>query len=524
MRYFWATVSVFLICILFSSAQAQRGIRVVPKDTMPIDTGERWAVIIGINRYQDPGIGDLDYAVADAMAFQQTLVSVPNGFPSTNVLLMTDEATNPNHIPTRSNLIAQLTTWLQLAGADDTALIYLAGHGIEKDGRSYLLPHDAKMTNLGLTAIELEYLKESLQQSNARNKVLIVDACHSGAGRDTQLMGNSMALTLSKASEGMVMLASCDLSQRSYEMPDKGHGAFTYFLMEALKGAADMDSDGVLLTSEVNRYVWDRTRRWAATNGFNQTPKYVSAVSGDIILAHSEQVKRSSSQISVTPGETTSESDAPIFSLQDLVNNADLNKRQITEMQEAYAQVVAVENREDMETAAKVEAWKRFLKAFAEDLSHTDEDDLMRSTAEESKSPKSQGYLAIISMNKKGEKDDTMDKWNFRLGDQPKIQTPGKGENSKPKNGFMGVMFSGIPEGTYNLEIQRLSWGIGMSERIDIEISPFRVLVLRIDARRMGEVIDVSVIGSYTISAWEEEYDTEFYRNEILPMDISDMW
>lgn len=82
----------------------------------------------------------------------------------------------------------------------------------------------------------------------------------------------------------MVVLASCDLRERSYEMADKGHGAYTYFLIEALKGAADRDGDGTLGAHEVYLYAWEQTRRWAATRGLSQTPKWVSAVSGDIVL------------------------------------------------------------------------------------------------------------------------------------------------------------------------------------------------------------------------------------------------
>ena len=45
-------------------------------------------------------------------------------------------------------------------------------------------------------------------------------------------------------------------------------------LMEALKGrgTTDRDQDGLISVSEVNRYVYEQTRRWAARSGLKQRP------------------------------------------------------------------------------------------------------------------------------------------------------------------------------------------------------------------------------------------------------------
>lgn len=116
-----------------------------------------------------------------------------------------------------------------------------------------------------------------------------MDACHSGAGKAAETMSQSFAKTIFPErideSKGMVTLASCDIDEASYEMDDSKHGAFTYFLIEALKGKADRDKDGELWASEANYYVWDNTRKWAAQLGLKQTPKYVSVIQGEITLA-----------------------------------------------------------------------------------------------------------------------------------------------------------------------------------------------------------------------------------------------
>jgi len=98
-------------------------------------------------------------------------------------------------------------------------------------------------------------------------------------------MGQAMSTDLFEQAEGLVTLASCGLEEKSYEYREKGQGAFTYFLSEGLKGTADQNGDVIITASEANVYTWDQTRRWAAGRGLQQTPKYVSAVQGEIALA-----------------------------------------------------------------------------------------------------------------------------------------------------------------------------------------------------------------------------------------------
>ncbi len=244
---------------------------------------DKWALIVGINEYQDDGIRDLDYAVQDARMVYEVLTSAPDGFPRENIILLTDD--QPDHLrrPTRSRLFSYLTTWLAEPVAGDTVLFYFAGHGVESQGQSFLAPSDAILANPGVSGIPLDTVKDYLRQSKASKRVLILDSCHSGSGRDVAVMGQAMADAL-EASEGLVTLASCDLKERSYEWEQQGHGAFSYFLADGLRGKADADNDGLVLASELNRYVYENTRRWAAGRGMQQHPKYVSAVSGDIAL------------------------------------------------------------------------------------------------------------------------------------------------------------------------------------------------------------------------------------------------
>jgi len=274
-------ITLITFAILITTATAQRN--VIPEAGSGSNRPrQKWAIIIGIDHYTDTGIRNLKWTVNDAKGVYDTITTIVGGFDRDNVLLMIPTVSDENHKPTRNNILAMLTTWLSLPDKQDTVLLYFAGHGIERDGVSYILPQDAKMVRPKLTAIQTKYLKDALLACKAEKRILVLDACHSGAGRGENRMGKAFDRELSDA-KGMVTLASCKLNEISYEWDDKKHGVFTHYLIEALGGAADT-GDGVLWSSEVNVYVWNKVRKWAARRGLKQNPKYVVAVEGEIIL------------------------------------------------------------------------------------------------------------------------------------------------------------------------------------------------------------------------------------------------
>jgi len=229
-------------------------------------------VLIGVDRYEDEqGIGSLQYCAADMTLLHRVLTG-PNGdFDSDNVLLMTDAAKSVMHKPTYTNLVNMIPRWLAEAQADDDVLIAFSGHGITDGGKCYLLPRDAKRSALRLTSVSVPQIREWLESCRAKRKVLVLDACHAGAGKAVGGMTGEWADELSRG-KGFLRLASCDTKQKSNEDPDLGHGVFTYYLAEALEGSGDADCDGRVGADEEYRYVSRQVRRWARSKGLWQDP------------------------------------------------------------------------------------------------------------------------------------------------------------------------------------------------------------------------------------------------------------
>ena len=230
----------------------------------------RWAVLIGINGYHE-SLGRLKYSVNDCRRLAEVLTTGDDAFPADHVLVLADDEAVERK-PTYANIHSWLASWLAQPGEDDTVLVFFAGHGREMDGKCYLVPGDATLQTIHVTGIPVPYIQELLNRCKARQKVLILDACHSGAGRDVCTMAAPMMETLS-AGKGIYTFTSCDVDEVSHEWDEKKQGVFSYYLAEALSGSCPPDAHGRITAEAVYEWTFDRVRSWAAAHRCLQNPQ-----------------------------------------------------------------------------------------------------------------------------------------------------------------------------------------------------------------------------------------------------------
>lgn len=248
-------------------------------------TGRRWAVLVGINEYEDSAnYGPLQVCVSDAEAIQKKLVA--GGFEQQATFPLT--GTGGDGRPSRENMLATLKSVADATDQDDLLLFYYSGHGDVQGNESYLVAQNGRAIALEDTAVPLTRVKEILEQAPARAKVIILDACHSGAnigGKGPKRMSREFIQHVFEQAEGLAILASCKYHQLSYEWRDQGCSVFTNFLLEALDGLADQDKKGFVTVQDVNRYIVNGVKLWAAQHKVVQTPTLQYEVAGDIILS-----------------------------------------------------------------------------------------------------------------------------------------------------------------------------------------------------------------------------------------------
>ena len=245
---------------------------------------KRWAVVIGVGEYDSEEIPDLEFAPNDARAVRDFLLSDAAG-PFDEVLYLENERA------TGAAMREALFVFLQQADWDDLVVIYYAGHGAPDPGRPdnlYLLPTDTELDRLAATGFPMWDVKTALRRQIAAERVLVIaDACHSAGTADGETVGGGDSNQIAGGFQQLftpsrrLMLTAAATNEFSLEDARwGGHGVFTHFLLDGLRGAGDMDGNGIVTVTELFDHVSTNVR--GATSG-RQNPQ-ISGL-GDIPLA-----------------------------------------------------------------------------------------------------------------------------------------------------------------------------------------------------------------------------------------------
>lgn len=185
----------------------------------------RKALIVGIDYYAY--FKRLSGCVNDAYAVKAVLERHADGtvnFVTPRILTGSDSA----NIIERSELKDAVRELFM--GDAEIALLYFAGHGYIEDTGGFLCAADCQTGDDGFSLAELMTLAS---KSKARNKVIILDSCHSGIAGD-----RPMTQGTAEIHQGMTILTASTAEQYAAEVPGGGAGVFTTLFVDALGGAA----------------------------------------------------------------------------------------------------------------------------------------------------------------------------------------------------------------------------------------------------------------------------------------------
>lgn len=254
-------------------------------------SGRKYALVIGISKYKNNlrGVPNLEYADVDARSIYEFLQQpAAGGFSREDMLmLVNEEATN-------AGIRQALTNFIAKASADDLLLIFFAGHGAPDPSAPqnlYLIAYDTSVEDMSETALAMSDLRRYIEQNiKSKRVVLLLDACHSaGLSADvTRDLGNNLAnLYLEKLlyqEEGRAIITSSDVNEPSHESQrwGNGHGVFTYYVLQGLKGSADTNQDRLVTVGELFRYVRQKVR---LDTQFLQNPRMLIGDNENLALA-----------------------------------------------------------------------------------------------------------------------------------------------------------------------------------------------------------------------------------------------
>lgn len=259
---------VCLVCVLWAIVPARA-------------EGQKWALLVGIDRYQRPDITPLHFAVSDAQAVAD-VVRTCLDIPQERIFALTSGQSG-DMAPTRTNIAFRLGWLAENLQPDDTLIFYFSGHGMQYGDNCYLLTEEADARSaqtLSMSSFSGADLLSLLNAIRARHRLVFMDACRndprSGRGESANVLDARFARNLTIAghpdASASVTYFACGVGQRSYEWNERGHGFFSYFLVEGLRGKA-ADANGRITLHDLQVYLEHEVSRTAErVLGVKQVP------------------------------------------------------------------------------------------------------------------------------------------------------------------------------------------------------------------------------------------------------------
>ncbi|MBI5883624.1 MAG: ankyrin repeat domain-containing protein [Elusimicrobia bacterium] len=227
-----------------------------------------YALVVGIGKYSD--IPEAQFAERDAEAVKDHLIAA--GFPSRNVIQLFGEKAG------RSAMEKFLETWLpRNVNENSRVFFYFSGHGAPdpKTGEAYLIPWDGDPGFLENTGYPIKRLYEKLGSLKAKEVIVAMDACFSGAGgRSVLAKGARPLVTKVEAAavpRDLTVFAAASGDQITSTLEDQGHGTFTYYFLKGLSGGAK-DAKGAVTAQGLYDYLKPKVQDAARRQNRDQVP------------------------------------------------------------------------------------------------------------------------------------------------------------------------------------------------------------------------------------------------------------
>jgi uncharacterized caspase-like protein/uncharacterized protein YecT (DUF1311 family) len=205
--------------------------------------GRLLGLAVGVDRYNDWRIPELNFAEHDAAVLADALDRYDRANVEASVVSLTGEAA------TTAATLADIRAKVAEATPADTLVFSFAGHGVVENGNLFLLSFDTDYGDLEKTALNWADIEAAFAASKARI-VVFLDACQSGAAALGSGGQHEAAIDRLKSWNGppILIFAASKGSQSAAETAAAGGGLFTAALVETLRDRAEAGPSAPLLT------------------------------------------------------------------------------------------------------------------------------------------------------------------------------------------------------------------------------------------------------------------------------------
>lgn len=264
---------------------------------------KRIALVVGVNDFDDDRWPDLRFAQKDA----EDVATALSGFDE--IIRVADGEV------TRDRFIAALDRLHLINTSDrDTVVVFVSTHGtLARDDAGalarLLVFSDTSFEEARATGMPYDRLTEAIDRLRSRKRLVILAACHAGAGKSVlpadlakELAGLKSPFfeaPVEASSEGRVVLAASAWGEPAREDDGLENDVYTHFFVQALAGF-DRNDDGATTATEAHDYA--RRQTMAFTQG-RQRPTLSAEIVGDDPIVLAGERSRSGDPVIAAYGE-----------------------------------------------------------------------------------------------------------------------------------------------------------------------------------------------------------------------------
>jgi hypothetical protein len=222
-----------------------------------------FVIAVGVDVYQGD-IQDLAYARRDAVSVAMRLDDLPADIYEDVIVVRRED---------EEATLAGLRSAFAEVGRDirpiDTVAVYLAGHGVRRDGQYYFVTHDVPgLEQIAERALSQSLLVELLGSLRGANTLLMLDTCHSGAfpANAPGEIGNDT---------GYFVLAASATEEEALDGYNNRNGVFGHAVLTTLDDDPKT-RDGIVTAIDLGLVVPDRVSAFAGEKGYSQSAQFRS--------------------------------------------------------------------------------------------------------------------------------------------------------------------------------------------------------------------------------------------------------
>jgi len=242
-----------------------------------------YMLLVGVSEFKQDK-HNLKYAAKDAQDLSKAFANNP-AFGKINIKQVINSQASKENILKEAALFSG-------AKEDDVVMLYISSHGLLDEKLDYFIAtNDVDFNAPSARGLPYQELEAIMDKSPSRNRLVLIDACHSGevdkeetqVTQNNPVSSNANVIVATKAGVfgaapkaglnnsftymqalfddvskgiGATIISAAGGMEFALESSDWNNGVFTYSILHGLKNnAADFDNNGVIKVSELKEFV-----------------------------------------------------------------------------------------------------------------------------------------------------------------------------------------------------------------------------------------------------------------------------